>query len=89
MRDFTDMTVVPGSRFVAVDGEGYFCDGFPAIMPNVKGSVREVPGDRILAMHWHGKHGHGHVEGFGAAEGSWSSSAMGSAAFGTLRGDVT
>jgi|SRR5882672_3331131 len=70
MREFTNMTVVPGNRWVDLDGEGYVCgDGFPAIIPNMSGSVREVPGDRIMAIHWHGDHKHGTIEGFGAGEG--------------------
>lgn len=67
MRDFTNMTVIPPTRFVAVDGEGYHCDTFA--VADIKGTVRTIPGDRILAVHWFGEHKHGQVEGFGAAEG--------------------
>jgi hypothetical protein len=66
-RDFTDITIIPSTYFVAVEGEGYFCD--PFTVSDVQGSVRLVPADRILAIHFHGLHGHGHVEGFGALEG--------------------
>lgn len=67
MREFTDMTIVPATNFVSVNGEGYHCD--PLMVRDVQGATRTIPGDKILAIHWHGKHGHGHVEWGGPAEG--------------------
>jgi hypothetical protein len=67
MREFTDMTVIPGTFFVSVDGEGYHCDPFAVV--DVQGATRLIPGTAILAIHWHGRHGHGHVEGHGPLEG--------------------
>jgi hypothetical protein len=66
MRNFTNLSALPGGAIV-VDGEAYQCPDFRT--GDFKGSVRTVPADRILAVHWHGEHGHGHVEGFGTAVG--------------------
>lgn len=67
MRDFTDMTVIPATHFIAVDGEGYTCAPFE--VADIRGKARTVPGGRVLAIHWWGAHGHGQVEGHGPAEG--------------------
>src|SRR5262249_39224898 len=67
MRDYTSLTVIPGSYQVILDGEAYSCAPFTP--GDVQGSVRKVPGDRILAIQWHGEHSHGSVEGFGVMEG--------------------
>jgi len=67
MRDFTDVTVIPGLWFIAVDGEGYHCAPFQ--VADVQGGTRVIPGDRVFALQWLGKHGHGTVDGFGRQEG--------------------
>ena len=67
MRDFKDITIIPASSFIAVDGEGYTCTPFDVL--DLQGAVRVVPAARILAIHWWGDHASGQVEGFGLGEG--------------------
>jgi hypothetical protein len=66
MRDFTNLSALPGHTIV-IDGEAYQCPDFQ-VPGDIQGSVRKIPADRILAVHWHGEHGQGHIEGFGAGE---------------------
>ncbi len=67
MRDFKDITVIPTTFFVAVDGEGYHCAPFAA--RDLQGATRVLPAGRLMAIHWFGDHAHGQAEGFGAIEG--------------------
>lgn len=66
MRSFTNLSALPGHT-VVIDGEAYNCPDVQ--VPDMRGTVRTVPADRVLAVQWHGDHGHGSVEGFGAMEG--------------------
>jgi hypothetical protein len=75
MRDFHNLTVIPGVWSVVLNGEAYTCAPFE--MADVQGSVRIVPADRVLAIHWYGDHRHGSVEGFGAMEGFSDKSQLG------------
>lgn len=67
MREYVNLTVIPSARSVVLDGETYTTEPLDPI--DVQGTVRKVPGDRVLTIQWHGEHGHGSVEGFGAMEG--------------------
>src|SRR5437899_7845018 len=66
MRDFNNLSALPG-HIITIDGESYDCPDVE--VRDIQGSVRAVPADRVLAVHWHGDHRHGSVEGFGAMEG--------------------
>lgn len=83
MRNFTNISALPG-HIIVIDGEAYNCPDVQ--VPDMIGTVRTVPADRVLAVQWYGDHRHGSIEGFGAMEGFNDKSQLAPFVFAWLRG---